>query len=48
MADQLLLELAGSGGVDPYGSGNGDVALVDNPPPPGAGESAIPPLHLSV
>jgi hypothetical protein len=49
IADQLLLELAGGGGVDPYGAGDGhDVAFVDNPPPPGGGESAIPPLHLSV
>jgi flagellum-specific ATP synthase len=45
-SDAMLLELIGAGGVDPYGSG--DVAHVDNPAVPGSGESAIPPLHLSV
>jgi flagellum-specific ATP synthase len=49
MADELLMTLIGSGGVDPYGAGDGvDVAHLDNPAVPGGGESAIPPLHLSV
>ena len=49
MSDEMLMALIGAGGVDPYGAGHGgDVAHVDNPPLPGSGESAIPPLHLSV
>ncbi len=44
MADAMLLALAGSS--EPAIDMDGPV--MDQPPPPGAGESAIPPLHLSV
>jgi flagellum-specific ATP synthase len=44
MADQMLLALAGEP-ADPYAAG---VAEVDQPAVPAGGESAIPPLHLSV
>jgi flagellum-specific ATP synthase len=45
MADALLLALAG---VEAEPAIDMDGPVVDPPPPPGAGESAIPPLHLSV
>jgi flagellum-specific ATP synthase len=45
MADAMLLALAG---VEAEPAIDLDGAVVDPPPLPGAGESAIPPLHLSV
>jgi flagellum-specific ATP synthase len=45
-ADEQLLALIGDGAPDPYGAGG--MPAVEGPPPPVSGESAIPPLHLSV